>query len=57
MAAEILINVRPQETRVAYVEAGVLNDLKIERKTCLKNLKQSSSLILIKVFTQKGLRT
>lgn len=33
MAAEILINVRPHETRVAYVEAGVLNDLKIERKT------------------------
>ncbi|MFN7728820.1 MAG: ribonuclease E/G [Bdellovibrio sp.] len=33
MAAEILINVRPQETRVAYVEGGVLNDLKIERKT------------------------
>jgi ribonuclease G len=33
MAAEILINVRPQETRVAYVEAGVLTDLKIERKT------------------------
>lgn len=33
MAAEILINVRPQETRVAYVEGGVLTDLKIERKT------------------------
>ncbi len=33
LAAEILINVRPQETRVAYVEAGVLTDLKIERKT------------------------
>lgn len=33
MAAEILINVRPQETRVAYVESGVLTDLKIERKT------------------------
>ncbi len=33
MAAEILINVRPQETRVAYVEAGTLMDLKIERKT------------------------
>lgn len=33
MAAEILINVRPQETRVAYVEAGILTDLKIERKT------------------------
>ena len=33
MAAEILINVRPQETRVAYVEAGVLHDFKIERKT------------------------
>lgn len=33
MAAEILINVKPQETRVAYVEAGVLTDLKIERKT------------------------
>ncbi|WII73075.1 ribonuclease E/G [Bdellovibrio sp. 22V] len=33
MSAEILINVRPQETRVAYVEAGVLTDLKIERKT------------------------
>lgn len=33
MATEILINVRPQETRVAYVEAGVLTDFKIERKT------------------------
>jgi ribonuclease G len=33
MAAEILINVRPQETRVAYVESGILTDLKIERKT------------------------
>lgn len=33
MSAEILINIRPQETRVAYVEAGVLTDLKIERKT------------------------
>jgi ribonuclease G len=33
MAAEILINVRPNETRVAYVEAGTLTDLKIERKT------------------------
>ncbi len=33
MAAEILINVKPQETRVAYVEAGILADLKIERKT------------------------
>lgn len=33
MSAEILINVRPQETRVAYVEAGVLTDFKIERKT------------------------
>ncbi len=33
MAAEILINVRPLETRVAYVQAGVLTDLKIERKS------------------------
>ncbi len=33
MSAEILINVRPQETRVAYVEGGILSDLKIERKT------------------------
>lgn len=33
MAAEILINVRPQETRVAYVEAGLLTDLKIEKKS------------------------
>lgn len=33
MAAEILINVRSHETRVAYVEAGILMDLKIERKT------------------------
>lgn len=33
MAAEILINVRPSETRVAYVDAGVLSDLKIERAT------------------------
>lgn len=32
MSAEILINVRPHETRVAYVEAGVLMDLKIDRK-------------------------
>ena len=33
MSAEILINVRSLETRVAYVEAGTLMDLKIERKT------------------------
>ncbi|MGE0631217.1 MAG: ribonuclease E/G [Pseudobdellovibrionaceae bacterium] len=33
MSAEILINVRPQETRVAYVESGILMDLKVERKT------------------------
>ena len=33
MSAEILINVRPQETRVAYVENGTLTDFKIERKT------------------------
>ncbi len=33
MSAEILINVKPQETRVAYVDAGVLTDFKIERKT------------------------
>lgn len=33
MAAEILINVRPQETRVAYIEAGILMDFKVERKT------------------------
>lgn len=32
MSAEILINVRPNLTRVAYVDDGVLNDLKIERK-------------------------
>ncbi|MNJ91126.1 Ribonuclease G [compost metagenome] len=32
MSAEILINVRPQETRVAYVDAGILADFKIERK-------------------------
>ena len=32
MAAEILINVRANQTRVAYVEDGVLNDLKIERR-------------------------
>lgn len=33
MSAEILINVRPHETRVAYVDSGILTDLKIERKT------------------------
>lgn len=33
MSAEILINVRPQETRVAYTEGGILTDFKIERKT------------------------
>lgn len=32
MAAEILINVRPNTTRVAYVEDGVLSDLSIERR-------------------------
>src|ERR1700751_218600 len=32
MSAEILINVRPNLTRVAYVEDGVLNDLKVERR-------------------------
>ncbi len=33
MAAEILINVRPQETRVAYLDGGVITDLKIETKS------------------------
>src|SRR5258708_40193521 len=33
MPAEILINVRPIETRVAYIENGLLTDFKIERKT------------------------
>lgn len=33
MATEILINVRPTETRVAYVENGILSEFKIERKT------------------------
>jgi ribonuclease G len=32
MSAEILINVRPSQTRVAYVEDGVLAELKIDRK-------------------------
>ena len=33
MPTEILINVRPNQTRVAYVEDRVLVDLKVERKT------------------------
>jgi ribonuclease G len=33
VSAEILINIKAQETRVAYLEGGVLADLKIERKT------------------------
>lgn len=33
MPSEILINVRPNESRVAYLENGTLVDLKIERKT------------------------
>ncbi|PWU21809.1 MAG: Rne/Rng family ribonuclease [Bdellovibrio sp.] len=33
MASEILINCRPNETRVAYVESGILSDLKVEQKT------------------------
>ncbi len=32
MSDEILINIRPSETRVAYVENGILTDLKVERK-------------------------
>lgn len=31
--AEILINARPTETRVAYIDNGILTDLKIERTT------------------------
>jgi Rne/Rng family ribonuclease len=31
MSNEILINVKPNQTRVAYVENGVLSDLKVER--------------------------
>lgn len=31
MAAEILINCRPNETRVAYLDGGILSDLKVER--------------------------
>lgn len=33
MSSEILFNVRPTETRVAYIENGVVTDLKVERKT------------------------
>ena len=33
MSSEILINVRPNETRVGYLENGVLVDLTIDRKT------------------------
>ena len=33
MSTEILINIRPNQTRVAYVENRVLIDLKVERKT------------------------
>lgn len=33
MSTEILINVRPNQTRVAYVDGGILQDLKVERKT------------------------
>jgi len=32
MSAEILINIRPHETRVAYIDGGVLADFKVERK-------------------------
>ena len=32
MSAEILISVRPTETRVAYVDNGILTDFSIERK-------------------------
>ena len=32
MNIEILINVRPNQTRVAYVQDGELADLKVERK-------------------------
>ena len=32
MSAEILISVRPTETRVAYVENGILSDFTIERR-------------------------
>ncbi|MCB0357353.1 MAG: ribonuclease E/G, partial [Bdellovibrionales bacterium] len=31
MGSEILINVRPNQTRVAYVQNGELSDLKVER--------------------------
>jgi len=31
MSEELLINVTPQETRVAYVENGVLQEVHIER--------------------------
>ena len=35
MSEEILINVTPQETRVAVVEQGVVQDLHIERASSL----------------------
>ena len=34
MSEEILINVTPQETRVAVVENGVLQEILIERTRC-----------------------
>ena len=40
MAAEILINVRPLETRVAYVESSTLMDLKIEKKSSPTNTQE-----------------
>ena len=33
MSQEILINVTPQETRVALVENGLLQEIQIERST------------------------
>lgn len=48
MPAEILINVRTHETRVAYVESGQVLDLKIERK--------SSPTLVGSVFRGKVLR-
>lgn len=48
MSREILINARPNQMRVAYVENGVLMDLKIERET--------SPTIVGSIFKGKVLR-
>mgnify|MGYP000999492225 CR=1 FL=1 len=54
MAAEILINIRPNETRVAYIESGALKDIDEQLKQTL--LTRAENLDALEVTDLEGRR-